>query len=158
MLSPTQGQVAHALLTRPPLIPPKGSPFDLNVLCTPPAFILSQDQTLEQIVYSLSSDSRYLIRAIYSSFLLLFRVVFSLGFFDRFFFALAFLLCTFFFCCSIVKFQFFCRRFRDSFIILPLYLIFVKHFFQLFFIFYVFVNNFVNSHKSTTTNCAKVPI
>ena len=27
------------------------SPFDLNVLCTPPAFILSQDQTLEQIVY-----------------------------------------------------------------------------------------------------------
>ena len=26
------------------------SPFDLNVLCTPPAFILSQDQTLEQIV------------------------------------------------------------------------------------------------------------
>ena len=26
------------------------TPFDLNVLCTPPAFILSQDQTLEIIV------------------------------------------------------------------------------------------------------------
>ena len=49
MVSPTQGQVAHALLTRPPL--GIAAPFDLNVLCTPPAFILSQDQTLEQIVY-----------------------------------------------------------------------------------------------------------
>ena len=48
MVSPTQGQVAHALLTRPPL--GIATSFDLNVLCTPPAFILSQDQTLEQIV------------------------------------------------------------------------------------------------------------
>ena len=42
------GQVAHALLARPPLAPhPKVlRPFDLNVLSTPPAFILSQDQTL----------------------------------------------------------------------------------------------------------------
>ena len=47
-VSPTQGQVAHALLTRPPL--GIATPFDLNVLGTPPAFILSQDQTLEQIV------------------------------------------------------------------------------------------------------------
>ena len=38
------------LLTRSPLIPtPKsGSPLDLHVLSTPPAFILSQDQTLHQ--------------------------------------------------------------------------------------------------------------
>ena len=50
MLSPGIGQVTHALLTRPPLtwkslgfIP---SPFDLHVLGMPPAFILSQDQTL----------------------------------------------------------------------------------------------------------------
>ena len=49
MVSPTQGQVAHALLTRPPL--GIAAPFDLNVLCTPPAFILSQDQTLEKIVF-----------------------------------------------------------------------------------------------------------
>ena len=44
------GQVAHALLTRPPLayisLGFNISPFDLHVLGTPPAFILSQDQTL----------------------------------------------------------------------------------------------------------------
>ena len=47
-LSPSERQVTHALLTRPPLIrgPKPSSPFDLNVLCTPPAFVLSQDQTL----------------------------------------------------------------------------------------------------------------
>ena len=61
-VSPTQGQVAHALLTRPPLSVTRKSssklvsnqrntPFDLHVLGTPPAFILSQDQTLEQIVF-----------------------------------------------------------------------------------------------------------
>jgi hypothetical protein len=49
-LSQSQGQVAHVLLTRSPLIPsPKeGSPFDLHVLSTPPAFVLSQDQTLRK--------------------------------------------------------------------------------------------------------------
>jgi hypothetical protein len=49
-LSQSQGQVTHVLLTRSPLIPtPKsGSPLDLHVLSTPPAFILSQDQTLHQ--------------------------------------------------------------------------------------------------------------
>jgi hypothetical protein len=49
-LSPCQGQVAHALLTRPPLehfrIATSVSPLDLHVLGTPPAFVLSQDQTL----------------------------------------------------------------------------------------------------------------
>ena len=49
-LSRFERQVAHALLTRPPLsyirIATRITPFDLNVLCTPPAFILSQDQTL----------------------------------------------------------------------------------------------------------------
>ncbi len=50
LLSPGMGQVAHALLTRPPLgfASPgfRKPPFDLHVLGTPPAFILSQDQTL----------------------------------------------------------------------------------------------------------------
>ena len=52
LLSPSTVQVLHALLTRPPLcndICPKTSiitPFDLHVLGTPPAFILSQDRTL----------------------------------------------------------------------------------------------------------------
>ena len=44
-------QVTHALLTRPPLSHflfrrRKNASFDLHVLSTPPAFILSQDQTL----------------------------------------------------------------------------------------------------------------
>ena len=49
MLSPSKGQVAYALLTRSPLgIKPKlNPPSDLHVLGTPPAFVLSQDQTLQ---------------------------------------------------------------------------------------------------------------
>ena len=44
-------QVTHALLTRPPLSHSsvrklQSASFDLHVLGTPPAFILSQDQTL----------------------------------------------------------------------------------------------------------------
>ena len=50
LLSPSIRQVTHALLTRPPLtytsLGFNVSPFDLHVLSTPPAFILSQDQTL----------------------------------------------------------------------------------------------------------------
>ena len=45
LLSPAQGQVTYVLLTRSPLISKRDS-FDLHVLGTPPAFILSQDQTL----------------------------------------------------------------------------------------------------------------
>ena len=54
MLSPCIRQVTHALLTRPPLIHISLGfnmhPFDLHVLSTPPAFILSQDQTLNKMV------------------------------------------------------------------------------------------------------------
>ena len=49
-LSRRGGQVTHVILTRSPLNPPpkKGAgPFDLHVLSTPPAFVLSQDQTLQ---------------------------------------------------------------------------------------------------------------
>ena len=51
LLSPTERQVPHALLTRSPLSKvPKGfAPFDLHVLGTPPAFVLSQDQTLKKL-------------------------------------------------------------------------------------------------------------
>ena len=56
-LSPCLRQIAHALLTRPPLEQyifesnrnlhlRRMSPLDLHVLGTPPAFVLSQDQTL----------------------------------------------------------------------------------------------------------------
>ena len=46
-------QVAHVLLTRPPLNPfPKElHSLDLHVLGTPPAFVLSQDQTLNKMVF-----------------------------------------------------------------------------------------------------------
>ena len=48
VLFPAERKVAHALLTRPPLEhqPKPMSPLDLHVLGTPPAFVLSQDQTL----------------------------------------------------------------------------------------------------------------
>ena len=49
-LFPSDRQVTHALLTRPPLellwASSPQSPLDLHVLGTPPAFVLSQDQTL----------------------------------------------------------------------------------------------------------------
>ena len=54
LLSPSERQVAHVLLTRPPLSHIwfhseeiiRQASFDLHVLGTPPAFVLSQDQTL----------------------------------------------------------------------------------------------------------------
>ena len=56
-LSQSCGQVAYVLLTRSPLTLKKASfplrPFDLHVLSTPPAFILSQDQTLHLIAHYL---------------------------------------------------------------------------------------------------------
>src|SRR5262249_16740085 len=46
-LSRSPRWVTHVLLTRPPLTASValGSPLDLHVLGTPPAFVLSQDQT-----------------------------------------------------------------------------------------------------------------
>ena len=59
LLSPGMGQVTHALLTRPPLSQLRiirriflTASLDLHVLSTPPAFILSQDQTLVKSVCS----------------------------------------------------------------------------------------------------------
>ena len=49
VLSQTRGEVTHALLTRAPLYSHtkrRDFSYDLHVLGTPPAFILSQDQTL----------------------------------------------------------------------------------------------------------------
>ena len=53
-MSPTLGQILYILLTRPPLssIASYRFSFDLHVWSTPPAFVLSQDQTLHcQKVY-----------------------------------------------------------------------------------------------------------
>ena len=65
LLSPTERQVPHALLTRPPLSHPlrltevalQGASFDLHVLGTPPAFVLSQDQTLYEWYLNDSEES-----------------------------------------------------------------------------------------------------
>ena len=58
-LSPASGQVAHVLLTRSPLDLAKQAllriSFDLHVLSTPPAFVLSQNQTLRRNVLNLTS-------------------------------------------------------------------------------------------------------
>ena len=53
-LSRSLGQVAHVILTRSPLdlFPKEKAPFDLHVLSTPPAFVLSQDQTLHRKSHS----------------------------------------------------------------------------------------------------------
>ena len=48
LLSLASGQVTNALLTRSPLGVIANPSFDLHVLSTPPAFILSQDQTLRK--------------------------------------------------------------------------------------------------------------
>ena len=49
-LSQSAGQITHVLLTRSPLEYPasRAFPFDLHVLSTPPAFVLSQNQTLHK--------------------------------------------------------------------------------------------------------------
>ena len=63
-LSQSEGQVAHVLLTRPPLMTRQRNklrlashPLDLHVLGTPPAFVLSQDQTLKRCVAVRSPSS-----------------------------------------------------------------------------------------------------
>ena len=50
-LSRCQGQITHVLLTRSPLspIPKERFSLDLHVLSAPPAFVLSQDQTLREV-------------------------------------------------------------------------------------------------------------
>ena len=68
LLVPSEGQVAHALLARPPLSNPRKfssklpsnqrvTPFDLHVLGTPPAFVLSQDQTLNKSYSNILPDA-----------------------------------------------------------------------------------------------------
>ncbi len=47
-LSSSVSQIAYVLLTRSPLDPKV--PFDLHVLGAPPAFVLSQDQTLQSYI------------------------------------------------------------------------------------------------------------
>ena len=48
-VSPARGHIIYALLTRLPLS--IAASFDLHVLGTPPALVLSQDQTLHKNIY-----------------------------------------------------------------------------------------------------------
>ena len=71
-LSPSLGQVAYVLLTRSPL-DARSIASDLHVLGTPPAFILSQDQTLHcllflrQLCVLFDSSFSYLFWRVYCS-------------------------------------------------------------------------------------------
>ena len=136
-MSPTLGQVTHVLLTRSPLslqiVTPKGSdkqtPFDLHVLGAPPAFVLSQDQTLHKMVFK--PDYSELNRCNFSDtirlhpritcILELFNVIFH---HDKVPFKLRY--------CSIFKVL--CRSpSRDSLFIISHQVLVVKHFFEIFF-------------------------
>ena len=61
VLSQIIRQIIYALLTRAPLNEGASPliPFDLHVLGTPPAFVLSQDQTLQLISYTEAFDAQF---------------------------------------------------------------------------------------------------
>src|SRR4051812_37031605 len=65
-LSRSLGQVTHVLLTRSRLCPgPKpGSSHHLHVLSTPPAFVLSQDQTLREVAPAREPGAGYYQRVV----------------------------------------------------------------------------------------------
>ena len=83
LLSPSSGQVAHVLLTRPPLsqvlfrrISRENASFDLHVLGTPPAFVLSQDQTLNKSYLRTLSDLETVYRSLFPALKEIFRGTF----------------------------------------------------------------------------------
>ena len=112
---PSDRQVAYVLLTSPPLTAPKVnfrlSPFDLHVLCAPPAFILSQDQTL--LLISVSFETlliKFFLTLLNFYFLIFFWFTFWYIFISenhRLVFSLKDLLftfqCTFLFCSLVVN-------------------------------------------------------
>ena len=67
-LSQRMGHVTYALLTRSPLttisITQKSGSFDLHALATPPAFVLSQDQTLQFLSFAALASRSGLLRCI----------------------------------------------------------------------------------------------
>ena len=100
------------------------------MLCTPPAFILSQDQTLEKIISYLSCLSYNLFSSY--SFLASFTLLSIYNSFDE--------ICTLLFALYlslVVQFSMTVRcLFRDSFVIIPHLLYFVNTFFKTFFKFF----------------------
>ena len=138
LLSPTPGQVIHVLLTRSPLgtskFHPKTSfertPFDLHVLGAPPAFVLSQDQTL----YKMVSKRQRRSNQFYKSFDLCFAQTQSLAsctnYFWEFFKVLSKSLKRFRSSFDIVQFSRSCLLSRSSLFIISGKCRFVKHFFD----------------------------
>ena len=138
LLSPTPGQVIHVLLTRSPLgtskFRPKTSfgrtPFDLHVLGAPPAFVLSQDQTL----YKMVSKRQRRLNQFYKSFDLCFAQTQSLAsctnYFWEFFKVLSKSLKRFRSSFDIVQFSRSCLLSRSSLFIISGKCKFVKHFFD----------------------------
>ena len=136
LLSPTPGQVIHVLLTRSPLgtskFHPKISfertPFDLHVLGAPPAFVLSQDQTL----YKMVSKRQRRSNQFYKSFDLCFAQTQSLAsctnYFWEFFKVLSKSLKRFRSSFDIVQFSRSCLLSRSSLFIISGKRKFVKHF------------------------------
>ena len=68
-LSQYRGQITHVLLTRSPLSPGPKARFslDLHVLSAPPAFVLSQDQTLREELVAGTRSRRRLADKLLSS-------------------------------------------------------------------------------------------
>ena len=113
------------------------SPFDLHVLGTPPAFVLSQDQTLKKIVLTLASLQVPISLSLIAHSILTYH--FSLNFFrspDYFRIYLRSKKSQGFFltCCLIFKVRFALGRTpsRECLHIVPLHTSFVKHFYQVF--------------------------
>jgi hypothetical protein len=65
LLSPAKRHVVYVLLTRSPLnynnIATTVIPYDLHVLGTPPALVLSQDQTLHKFMESLKLEPAHFV-------------------------------------------------------------------------------------------------
>ena len=146
LLSPRYGQIAHALLTRPPCI----ATFDLHVLSTPPAFILSQNQTLELIgIKPILKDLRTeaLSRLFFSHYLcwLCFVVLMYFKVIDRNFLSnLNLKEFISFYSIFNLRFRTSVRcSFRGSSFILSHWFLFVKRFSEVFQIFLKFFLNFI---------------
>jgi hypothetical protein len=137
LLSPSVRQVAHALLTRPPLryfvVNYSISPLDLHVLGTPPAFVLSQDQTLKLNIYSHYCDFNNRLNLLKRINLL--ASLYCLVFKDHLLISLAkfsSLICK----CSRTSsagLLFVCQRLTPTFTMIPKYVLFVNIFFKSFF-------------------------
>ena len=134
-VSHSERQVPHVLLTRPPLAStPKGlRSFDLHVLGAPPAFVLSQDQTLWTCyIYSHFSVTEHIKVCFSLSFLKSRWLYFTFGIYSNEYKGL--ILLVLLECCSIFK-VLSAAAFVDSFVIISNSFALVNRFFKIYFTF-----------------------